>query len=306
MNVRLTIFTATYNRKELLARLHSSLCSQKSDQFEWVIVDDGSNDGTEELVNSWIRAAQFPIIYHLQDNLGKPTAYNRGIELASGQYFSNVDSDDYIPEGSINNIIALMSNLDSEPDICGISALCSRRSGEIVGLPYPEGLAKGPASLGGALAKGDKKKVFKTSVIRNFPFPIIPGEKFITESVVYNRISRSGYNFKFVNEIIHIIEYQETGLSSNPVRLRLNNINGTILYYEEAIHFSDDPSLRNSSNLFRYLIHRDGIYCIFRSVLSFAGRRRSPLFAAVSRALGLALFVSDILRGNRARPVSEI
>ena len=51
---RLTIFTPTHNRAYILPKLYESLCVQTCQDFEWLIVDDGSTDNTKELVDEWI------------------------------------------------------------------------------------------------------------------------------------------------------------------------------------------------------------------------------------------------------------
>ena len=51
---KLTVFTPTYNREELLPRLYHSLCMQTNMNFEWIVVDDGSTDNTEKLIKTWI------------------------------------------------------------------------------------------------------------------------------------------------------------------------------------------------------------------------------------------------------------
>lgn len=60
----LTICTPTYNREYLLHDLYKSLCNQTVNDFEWIIIDDGSTDDTEKTVNKWITVRNdFPIIY---------------------------------------------------------------------------------------------------------------------------------------------------------------------------------------------------------------------------------------------------
>ena len=51
--IKITVFTATYNRVHCLKRLYASLKEQKYDSFEWLVVDDGSEDNTEVLVKEW-------------------------------------------------------------------------------------------------------------------------------------------------------------------------------------------------------------------------------------------------------------
>lgn len=97
----LTIFTPTYNRAHLLPNLYQSLLNQKRVDFEWLIVDDGSTDGTEELVNQWIEEAVLTIRYFRKENSGKHTAINKGVQLAKGELFLIVDSDDVLAENAL-------------------------------------------------------------------------------------------------------------------------------------------------------------------------------------------------------------
>ena len=65
-NLLLTFFTPTYNRAETLKRLYNSLLEQKSDNFEWIIVDDGSVDKTLEVVTGFINDNKIKIRYYYQ------------------------------------------------------------------------------------------------------------------------------------------------------------------------------------------------------------------------------------------------
>ena len=74
--MKITVFTPTYNRAYIIENLYRSLQRQSFRDFEWVIVDDGSSDNTEELVNGWKNENDFPIIYFKQPNGGKCSAIN--------------------------------------------------------------------------------------------------------------------------------------------------------------------------------------------------------------------------------------
>src|SRR5437762_2817315 len=94
-----TVFTPTYNRAGTLPRVYESLKAQTFRDFEWIIVDDGSADSTQELVQSWIGDLDFPIRYFRQQNQGKHVAVNLGVKEARGEFFLNLDSDDAcVPE----------------------------------------------------------------------------------------------------------------------------------------------------------------------------------------------------------------
>ena len=60
---KLVIFTPAYNRANLLDRLYNSLVKQTNKDFTWFIVDDGSKDNTEEVVNSFIKENKIDIVY---------------------------------------------------------------------------------------------------------------------------------------------------------------------------------------------------------------------------------------------------
>ena len=92
----ITVFTPTYNRANYLGRLYQSLLGQTDQDFEWLIVDDGSNDGTKDLVEQFQREKQLKIDYYFQENKGKHIAVNRALDLAKGKWFVTIDSDDYI------------------------------------------------------------------------------------------------------------------------------------------------------------------------------------------------------------------
>ena len=61
MDKRITVFTPTYNRADLLPNLYESLLRQSSRDFRWLVIDDGSSDNTEELVAGWIREGKIDI-----------------------------------------------------------------------------------------------------------------------------------------------------------------------------------------------------------------------------------------------------
>ena len=101
----ITVFTPTYNRAYIIKNLFNSLKNQTFQNFEWIIVDDGSTDNTEEVVKEWLNESLFfKIKYHKQKNGGKHTAINKGLELASGDVFFIIDSDDYITNDALFKI----------------------------------------------------------------------------------------------------------------------------------------------------------------------------------------------------------
>lgn len=227
----ITIFTPTYNRRALIEHLYQSLLAQTHKNFEWLVIDDGSKDNTEKFFSDLLTKRQaFPIHYIKQENGGKHRAINNGIKNASGELFFIVDSDDYLTENAIEKVNQWIKTLDNSHKWAGISGLKGFSKGSVVGqhnrLSYVD--AKNNERRKYNLL-GDKAEVYFTEVLKMHLFPEIPGEKFISEEIVWNSIARDGYYLRWFNEIIYICEYQNDGLTKNldeknkenPIGLRL-------------------------------------------------------------------------------------
>src|SRR5260370_38611217 len=89
-----TVFTPTFNRRHTLLRLFESLQMQTLRDFEWLVVDDGSTDGTSELMRELEQRGWFPLRYYCQANRGKHVASNLAVDLSAGELFPILDSDD--------------------------------------------------------------------------------------------------------------------------------------------------------------------------------------------------------------------
>ena len=100
----ITILTPTYNRGENLKKLYKSLLKQKDNRFEWLIVDDGSTDGTKKIIDEFLMDSKINIKYLYKKNGGKHTALNLGIKEINTDLIFIVDSDDYLNDNAIQSI----------------------------------------------------------------------------------------------------------------------------------------------------------------------------------------------------------
>lgn len=215
MNYKITVFTPTYNRKHTLTNLYNDLLSQSFKDFEWVIVDDGSNDMTSDLVESWVKEKKLPINYIKKENGGKHTAINAGVRRAKGELFFIVDSDDRLYKESLKNIYEeWIENKCSE--IQGIVGLCIDEHNNIIGTSMPKDVKEVYFSelYTKYNVKGDKALLFTTNVMKEFPFPEEEGIKFIMEEVVWTNISKK-YKVLCLNKPLMIREYLEDGLTKS-------------------------------------------------------------------------------------------
>ena len=210
----LTIFTPTYNRAHTLKRTYASLVQQNSAVFEWLIVDDGSIDNTEELVKDWIKEARFPIRYYKQQNGGKHRAINHALMYAKGELFFCVDSDDFLTHDAVISIINFW-NKDKSDKISGILAKKQDINGKALGKPFPNGLIQCSAFKLSTYynSTGERSLIYRTDILKNFPATEYNGEYFLTECVVYDAIDMH-YDMLLLNKTLTICEYQDTGLSA--------------------------------------------------------------------------------------------
>ena len=253
--MKFTIFTPTYNRKILLEKLYNSLQKQTYSDFEWIIVDDGSTDGTEETVKKFLSEKKLNIKYFYKENGGKQRAYNFATDKAEGELFICLDSDDEYVKNGLETILKYWRKYEKNSDVAGMGYLSMYPNGEVIGSAFPkkEIIATQFDIYNKYGVKGDKGLMFRTEIIKKYKFPVFEDEKFITEAVVYNRICQK-YKMLYVNEKIEIKEYQEDGLTAKYNNLLLRNPKGQALYHNEI----------NSQNLtFKQKMLNNAVYYKF-------------------------------------------
>ncbi len=226
-----TIFTPTYNRAYLLPKLYESLKSQTFKDFEWLIVDDGSSDGSRNLIDGWINECLFDIRYYYQENGGKHRAVNKAVPLAKGEWFFIVDSDDTLPDNSLELANKWMKSVDNDDSFAGVSGM-RRINGNIPKVDF-EVLDLSPLCVKEYI-KVDKAEIFKTAILKEYPFPDIPGEKFCAESLIWSRIGLR-YKLRYFNEVIYFCEYLDEGLTKSSLKNRRNNPTYASMIYREQM-----------------------------------------------------------------------
>ena len=92
---KLSIIICTHNREKLLPRALDSVLSQDFKDFELIIIDDASNDGTEALISSYIARDERIKYFKNDHNLGIAKSRNKGCKIAEGDYIAMLDSDDW-------------------------------------------------------------------------------------------------------------------------------------------------------------------------------------------------------------------
>lgn len=253
MNKRITVFTPTYNRAYILHNLYESLKRQAFTDFEWLVIDDGSSDHTQTLVEGWMQEAHaFPIRYVRQENGGKCRAINRALELAQGELFFTVDSDDYLTDDALEKVNAWVAALPEGKKYCGVAGNLGTAEDETPNTLFEEKYREGTALDRYRGIDGERAMVFFTEIHRRYPYPVFEGEKFMTEAVVWNRMAADGYKMRFYNDIIWIYEYKEDGLTKAGSRLFLNNPRGYGLWLREKSEFEHQSMMQRLRMIYTF------------------------------------------------------
>lgn len=249
INFKLTIITPTYNRANLLRRIFNSLQGQEEYIAEWVIIDDGSKDQTDDLIQNFKKESPFKIVYEYSINRGMTHAINLGLKYVNGDYFMKLDSDDYLVDNSFeiiykainkirnssyNNKINCFSFLTSQTDgkiinkFNGLKSIGNNFEEKIICLDYLSARYMN-------LITGDLLDVFESyPLLDHFRYPVFKDETHSPSGFIsYFNADYFQGKVAFVLENVLIKEYQSDGISSKRKKYGLyvpnNNLKGYLL-----------------------------------------------------------------------------
>ncbi|HBK82715.1 MAG TPA: glycosyltransferase family 2 protein [Flavobacterium sp.] len=285
----ITIFTPTFNRAYLLNRVYQSILAQTNNTFEWIIVDDGSIDDTEQLVQTFLLEQKIAITYHKQENKGKHFAINKGVQLANGSLFLILDSDDVLPNDTVEFLLSNYAQIIDDSTIGGIAGRRNTADGTIVGSNNFNKLISNSIDIRYKYkVTGDLVEVFKTEVLKEIPFPEIENEKFCPEVLVWNRIAQK-YNLLFINKGIYTTEYLPDGLTAKIVKIRMTSPIASMLTYSELASCNIPllQKIRATINFWRFA---------FNSKSSFLNKWKkvNPFFSIITLPIGYLMFQRDV------------
>lgn len=237
--MRFTIAIPTYNRIKLIGRTLKSLEDQTYKDFEVIIVDDGSTDGTESFISEYSNTSDLQIRYFWKENGGKQTALNLAIKKAEGEFFLILDSDDWLLPHALKTLSESWDKIPQEKreGFSGVMARAKEHHGPLIGKPFPSdpfissyvdfhfisGIRIGPFK--------DCLDFIRTDLIRKYQYPEIKETRFVPEAYITDQI---GMNHKLycISDVLEIKEYQEAGITKNIDAYKVKNAHGMIAYYE--------------------------------------------------------------------------
>lgn len=278
----ITVITPTYNRADLLPRLYESLLAQTNQDFEWLVVDDGSTDATGELIQSYCQENAVRISYIKQENAGKHVALNRGIACIESELTFIVDSDDYLPMDAVEIILSYHYKYKDIPGLCGYSFLRCHQDGRVNTAYFPEDekIASYLETRINGNIGGDKAEVFYTDILKKYPFPVYEGEKYMPEDAVWMQMS-GPYRMVHINRNVYICDYLEGGLTNTGRRMKIHSPRGMV--FRSKIYLDDRKTC------LKVRIKMMILYIIYGYFANYS--QRSLLMQVHNRGLWLVCYV---------------
>ena len=237
---KITVFTTTYNRGYILPNLYHSLLRQETNDFERLVIDDGSTDDTAQLVTEWIAKAPFLIQYFKTENGGKPRAINNAVKWAKTPYLLIVDSDDYVTDDLINFLINQLHSFEQNPQLAGLGVMQGHNAQIPKKTPnFGNQFFIDAAHLDRKLygLNFDCNEVYKIDTLRKFPFHVWPGENFAPEEITLYEMDLHGYQVRWYNKVGVISEYLEDGLTRNSFDLIKKNPMGYAMSFNHQLKY---------------------------------------------------------------------
>lgn len=238
--MKFSILTATYNRAKCLPKLYESLIKNKSNNYEieWLIMDDGSKDETENLIKDYIAKNEIEIKFFKQQNQGKMTAINNLAQYVAGEIWIECDSDDYFTDGAFNKIKDLYEKNKERKDIYAFAFLKIDQNGNNMGNTFK----KEETTMFDLYFKeggtGEKALAFITEVRKKYRYELEHNERFVTEARMYHKMDKD-YKMICNNEYMMVCEYQEEGYTKNINKEFVNNPFGYYMYFCEILNEMD-------------------------------------------------------------------
>lgn len=226
-NPTLSIITPTYNRAHLLTRCYESLLNQTNYDFEWILVDDGSEDNTEEVANKFGGAdIPFEVIFVSKENGGKHTALNASHPYIHGKFVLLLDSDDILTNDAVDIVLTGWKKYENESEIAMVAYTRQNSNGELCAYAKDEYVPTDVLHYKRVcVASSDCCEVIRTELFLKYPFPVFENERFLAETALWYRAGLDG-KCVYINKVIYICEYLEGGLTQSGRMMRIKNCNG--------------------------------------------------------------------------------
>lgn len=291
--MKFSILTATYNRAKYLPKLYKSIVDNIDEDYdiEWLIMDDGSTDNTEEVCKSFVNEKNLVVKYYKQENQGKMQAINNLAKYVSGDLWIECDSDDYFVKNALKIIAKKSTMLQENKNLYALAFLKNENSNRLSGNKFPfEGRDTTMFDLYFKYGvTGEKVIVYKSEIRKKYKYIIEDGEKFCTEARLHHKMDLN-YSIRCFNEALIEGEYQNDGYTKNISQFFLENPKGYYKYFYEILNDMDNKNL----------LFRKRVYAIKHLILfSYITNQDCKVCGFINNSIKMVLYVPGIIKSKK-------
>jgi lipopolysaccharide/colanic/teichoic acid biosynthesis glycosyltransferase/glycosyltransferase involved in cell wall biosynthesis len=280
--------------------VYDSLVAQTLEDFEWIVVDDGSTDDTESVVRTLQQNAPFSVVYlRLARNSGWHVAYNRAVGIANGTYFNVLDSDDQYTVDALQRFSDAWTSIPETQmeRYASVVGLCVDLENRLLSPPFPDS----PFDCTHTELRhrygmhGDAAISLRRAIIPPNPYPEDLGS-FVIHSFLLNRLSDQ-YVSRHINRVLKRVEYRPDGLTSRILQVRVGSPKSARTYYRELAH-----RLRHISTYGQFRAHVNFVRFAFHEGLSIRTQRAispRPTLCMLATVPGYLAMRWDVRRLSR-------
>lgn len=305
-----TVFTPTHNRAHMIDRVYESLRQQTVRDFEWLVIDNESKDGTPQLMERWSNEADFPIRYIYKRDEGYPTSYNIALQESRGTYMVEIASDDACAPNALERFLFHWNNIPAaeREQYATVTALCADQDGRPHGEPLPQAVLDAEYcemryryQIG-----GEKWGCQRLAATRDFPHERLPNGEYAVEGHVWRAVGKR-YRTRYINEILHTFWIHEGQLTRvAPASAAQRNVawhRSVLLEDIDWLRYAPGEFLRSAANYSRFAFHA-GLR-LRTQARQMRGLRARGLWLA-TLPLGWLAYRRDRRRAARQAPAQEM
>lgn len=207
-NIRVSVVTAVYNMADVMPRAVESVERQSYRDIEYIIVDDGSTDGIDQVVFPFMERASIPVMYIKKENGGVHTARNAAHCHMRGEFCIGIDADDELVADAVQTCLNIW---DAIPEAerykyKGVVGRTVDIEGNMIGAAFPDYINDLPTEqLNSIISKinAEFESMILVRILKDHPMPEPEGVTFVTENIRWGRLNKI-YRSYYVNDILRI------------------------------------------------------------------------------------------------------
>ena len=259
INTTVTVLVPTYNMRSYLPACIQSVLDQTYTNWELILIDDGSTDGSSELCDAYAHSDSRIHVIH-QENRGVSAARNRGIRAACGSYICFMDSDDSIEPSMLEKMVVAIEQTEADCIACGL-AYDFVESGISRTYTVSEGLRHLPLRADAYRELSENRmlnshcgKLFKTEILKQYEILMDESISVLEDGIfVLDYLFRAKSLYCLPSALYHYRQPLDPSLQK---RYHPNALTAWKRYARKQIAFTEHMDVPDNASVYAMLWHR--------------------------------------------------